>query len=216
MTLEQLALFLPAALLVAAGPGANNLLSLSHGAQAGFRPTAVSLLGRFTAFALLLGLVALGLGALLAASETAFWIIKWLGVAYLAYLGLRLLLAPGGPPEPAARTGDSAAAAAPGRPAWRLARKEFLVAATNPKAVLLFTAFVPQFIHPGESYGLQLLALGALYIAVEAGAACGYAAAGALLRSARLSTARQRLVNRLFGGLLLGAAATLAGSRSPA
>ncbi len=207
MTSDQLLLFLPAAALVAASPGANNLLSLINGARAGLRPTVFSLLGRLTAFAILIGLVAAGLGALLAASELAFTIVKWLGVAYLTYLGIRLWFS---------RDLDLGETETHDGNVWRLARKEFLVAITNPKAILLFTAFLPQFVVPGTEAATQLLWLGAIYLPIEVCAACLYATAGSRVRKLRLTPPRVRLLNRTAGGMMLSAAALLASSRRAA
>ncbi|WP_119166183.1 LysE family translocator [Algihabitans albus] len=215
MTWDQLLLFLPAAALVAASPGANNLLSLVNGARAGLRATVFSLLGRLTAFAILIAAVAMGLGAVLAASELAFVIVKWLGVAYLTYLGLKLWTSRQldlGETEVEASQGGIRT---PGR-TWNLARKEFLVAMTNPKAILLFTAFLPQFVVPEAPASTQLLWLGALYIPVEFCAACLYATAGSSVRRLRLTAARLRLLNRVAGGMMLAAAALLASSRRTA
>ena len=207
MTSDQLLLFLPAAALVAASPGANNLLSLINGARAGLRPTLFSLLGRLAAFLILIAFVAGGLGALLSASELAFTVVKWLGVAYLTYLGIRLWI------SRELELGESETLEGS---AWRLARKEFLVAITNPKAILLFTAFLPQFIVPGTAATTQLLWLGAVYLPIEVCAACLYATAGSRVRKLRLTTARVRLFNRIAGGMMLSAAALLATSRRAA
>lgn len=208
MTLDQLALFLPAAALVAASPGANNLLSLTHGIRAGFGRTVASLGGRFAAFTLLIAAVAVGLGALLEASAVAFAIVKWVGVAYLVWLGIRLWRSREldlGHDEDREGTGVLA-----------LARREFVVALTNPKAALLFTAFLPQFVAPGTPFAPQLALLGALYIATEFVAACGYALAGATVRRVEITPARAVAINRTTGGMMLGAAALLATTkRSP-
>lgn len=203
MTLAQLALFVPAALLVAASPGANNLLSLTHGIKAGFGRTVVSLAGRFSAFALMIAAVALGLGAILEASELAFSAIKWIGVAYLAYLGVKLWRAK----ELDVGGGEASGTAS------ALARREFTVALTNPKATLLFTAFLPQFVVPGTGFAGQLVLLGALYIALEFCAACGYALTGSVLRHFEMTPRRAVLINRTTGGMMLGAAALLATTR---
>ncbi len=202
MNADTLALFLPAAALVAASPGANNLLSLTHGIEVGLPLTVASLVGRFAAFALLIALVALGLGALLETSELTFRAVKWAGVAYLAWVGVRLWRSC----EIAPIAVDGGAGAS----ALVLARREFLVAITNPKAMLLFTAFLPQFAVPGEPFAPQLAALGALYIAVELVAACGYAALGASVRRIEITPFRARLINRTTGVMMLGAAALLA------
>lgn len=208
MTLAQFLLFLPAAAIVAASPGANNLLAFSNGSRRGFRPAVIALSGRCIAFTLMIALVIVGLGALLEASETAFQIIKWAGVGYLAYLGVRMLI----DREPLeAEAGDSARSGA----APSLARREFVVAMTNPKAVLLFTAFVPQFIvaDSGNSFTIQLVVLGAVYIAVEAIAAAGWALAGSIIRSLQPSARRLLLLNRATGAMMLGAAGMLAATR---
>jgi threonine/homoserine/homoserine lactone efflux protein len=208
MTPDQIALFLPAAALVAASPGANNLLSLTHGIRAGFGRTVASLGGRFAAFTLLIMAVAVGLGALLETSALAFAIVKWAGVAYLAWLGIRMWrsreldLGSGGDQEEA----DVLA----------LARREFVVALTNPKAALLFTAFLPQFVTPGTPFAPQLALLGALYVATEFVAACGYALAGASIRRVEITPARAVAINRTTGGMMLGAAAFLATTRRSA
>jgi len=95
MTLAQLLLFLPAAALVAASPGANNLLAFANGSRHGFLLAVVALLGRCSAFALLIAMVIGGLGALLEASEATFQAIKWGGVLYLIYLGIQMMRSKG-------------------------------------------------------------------------------------------------------------------------
>lgn len=205
MTFEQLIVFLPAAALVAASPGANNLLSLTHGIRAGLWRTVGSLAGRFAAFALLIAAVAVGLGALLETSAIAFAAVKWIGVAYLIYLGIQLW-----------RTRDLDLGEAPESEAagvLSLARREFTVALTNPKAMLLFTAFLPQFIRVDQPFVPQLAALGAIYIATEFIAACGYALAGSLVRKVEITPARAVAINRTTGGMMLGAAALLASTK---
>ena len=197
----QLSIFLPAALVVAISPGANNILSLSHGASAGFYPAVFSLIGRFSAFSLMLLLVSAGLGEIMTTSHAVFVTIKWIGVCYLAYIGFSMWFSksrydPTGTPR--------------GLDNISLAREEFSVAMTNPKAVLLFTAFLPQFVSPDRSCFLQLLALGGIYIAIEFLAACVYAASGSMFRIPIPSRARSRIVNRVGGAMMLGAAAGLA------
>jgi len=90
MTQHQWWLFLPAAILVAASPGAGNFLALTNGLRGGLGLAVTALIGRFAAFALMIVMVMLGVGALLATSAVAFSVLKWAGVAYLVWLGLRL------------------------------------------------------------------------------------------------------------------------------
>ena len=125
-----------------------------------------ALAGRLAAFALTIGAVTLGLDALLRTSEAAFQILKWAGVAYLAYLGVQMWRAP--------VTAPPTATSAP-------ARREMLTALGNPKAYLLFTAFLPQFVVAGAPMAPQLLTLGALYVAIGGCAAALWAGAGAWL-----------------------------------
>ena len=195
--------FLPAAVLVAASPGANNFLALANGMRSGLLPAVAALSGRLAAFGLMILLVVVGLGAVLAASETAFAVIKWAGVAYLAWLGLRLWRSDDLPDE----------ASAGATPSAKLAAREFWVALTNPKAVLLFTAFVPQFVDPARPLAAQFVPLSATYIAVELVAATGYAFAGSRIKALRLGRSGRRRVNRVTGGMMIGAAAWLATAR---
>jgi threonine/homoserine/homoserine lactone efflux protein len=206
MTLAQILLFLPAAAVVAASPGANNLLAFANGGRQGFLPSAIALFGRCLAFAIMIAMVIAGLGALLEASELAFQIVKWAGVVYLAYLGVTMMISRAQPSEGSIPVVQGA---------YALARREFLVAITNPKAVLLFTAFVPQFItRDGESsFTVQMIVLGAIYVAVEIVAAMGWALAGSIIRSLQPSAKRMLLLNRMTGALMIGAAAMLATTR---
>ncbi|MFD4197356.1 LysE family translocator [Amycolatopsis thermoflava] len=196
-----LLVFLGAAMLIALTPGANNLLGLHHGIQHGLPRALAGLLGRLAAFTLMIGAVAAGLGQLLAASGPALTAIKWAGVAYLVWLGVKLLRSKPQPP----------AEQAPGP----VLRKEFLVAITNPKAVLIFTAFVPQFVDPAHgSPTAQIAILGAVYLLAEFLAGTAYAAAGAALKSVRLSLRARRNVDRGTGVVLIGMAGTLAAAGS--
>jgi threonine/homoserine/homoserine lactone efflux protein len=203
MSFTQLFLFLPAAAIVAASPGPNNLLAFSNGSRYGFLPAVSALTGRCVAFALMIIVVIMGLGAALQASEIAFQAIKWAGVVYLAYLGVQMIANP----QPQTTAGGS-----PTAHRFALARREFMVATTNPKAVLLFTAFVPQFIMPGStsSFAAQLGLLGATYVAVEFFAAMGWAFAGSVIRSMQPSIKRMTQMNQCTGALMIGSAGLLA------
>src|SRR3954471_708826 len=128
-TLAQLAVFLPAAVLVAASPGANNLLALRNGVQGGTRAAIVALRGRAAAFLVMVLLVAAGLGAVLARSQTLLEALRIAGAAYLLLLGVRALLGRGG-------VGAAPATERRARRRSGLARQELLVAAANPKALL--------------------------------------------------------------------------------
>ncbi|MEU5694299.1 LysE family translocator [Actinosynnema sp. NPDC020468] len=197
----ELGVFFGAAVLVALTPGANNLLGMHHAVHRGLRTAVTALLGRLAAFALMVAAVVVGLGPLLAASTVALTVLKWCGVAYLAYLGLRVLLDRGDRPE-RERAGSPT-------------RKEFLTAVTNPKALLIFTAFLPQFVDQHEADpAWRLAVLGVVYLAAEALAGTTYTLLGAAIRKADLGRRARRKLDRATGAVLLGMAGLLATSRT--
>jgi threonine/homoserine/homoserine lactone efflux protein len=161
MTLELWLIYCVAAVGLSLTPGPNGLLSLTHGACFGFRPTVYTVLGGALGFFLLIAASLGGMGALLAASERAFTIAKWLGAAYLVYLGIRVWRAPA--PVVALADGHAGADARP----LRLFNQGFLVAVSNPKALIFFAAFLPQFMVPGVPYGVQLAIFGGTFVVVE-------------------------------------------------
>lgn len=163
MPWELWLIYLAAAVGLSLTPGPNGLLSLTHGAQYGLRRTVATILGGVLGFLALIAGSLAGLGALLAASEQAFTIVKWLGAAYLVYLGVRLWWSP--PPV----TALERAARGHGRPRLgnRLFRQGFLVAVSNPKALIFFAAFLPQFMVDGMPLWQQFLILGGTFALVE-------------------------------------------------
>jgi len=199
MTLDQILIFLPAAFLLGASPGANNLLAFTSATKAGWRPAAKGVIGRLAAWVVLVVLVALGLDALLRTSELAFVALKWLGVAYLLYLAWQFWDA-------------DVAAEIEVLDASTLMRREFMTLMGNPKAYLLLTAFLPQFLNDAGPVTLQLFALGGLYLVAEGLAALLWVSAGAALGAGALTPLRRRIVNRSSAGLLGGAAILLARS----
>lgn len=198
----------PASVVVAATPGANQVLALRNGVRAGTRTAVVASLGRFAAFVLMVVAVAVGFGAVLTTSQTLFETLKWAGVAYLAWLGLRALR-DGFKSSAGATPADALAQAAGGAP--RLVRQEFMVAMANPKALILFTVFLPQFL-PGGTEGAagDLMAAGLVYIAIEFVCAAVYAALGARIGAGGLSSRARRRMDRIAGGTMLGLAGWLA------
>ncbi|MER5813871.1 LysE family translocator [Streptomyces californicus] len=211
------ATFLPSAALLAATPGANQLLVLRNGLRHGTRRALSATLGRFTAFALMVVAVAAGLGAVLTASALAFNVVKWCGVAYLLWLGAHTILtalrrqpapAPPNDSDQCDRSGLDEKARGP----LALARQEFLVAASNPKAFILFAVFLPQFLpHDADSIAAPLLVLGAAYIAVEFCCAIAYAAIGGWLKRRNGNAGRpRRLVDVFTGVAMVGLAGWLA------
>jgi len=208
--------FFPVAVAIALTPGPNNFCALNNGIRQGVVPALVGTCGRVLAFSVFLTVSAVGLGAMLLASEAAFSTIKWVGAAYLFYLGWRawrsrefsdLSQAPD-----TADGQNAPTAAAPAR-SWRaLIRQEFLLGITNPKAIILFAAIFPQFIDPSQAAVPQFAILGPTYLAAEFVASLVYAAGGLQLR--RLITTQRAVVrlNKATGGFFMGAAGLLLAS----
>ncbi len=206
MTTHASLVAFPALFLLSLVPGPNNLLAASNGLRFGAGPAVLAVAGRIAAFVALIGLTLVGLGALLAASETAFALVKWGGVAYLAWLGIQTWRAP-----------PLLAAAGPGTAGpsglMRLAWQELLLAAGNPKAILIFTAVFPQLVDPSLPALPQLIAIGATFLATEWIVAALYALAGSRLGLLRSRARWARLPNRVFGSLFMAAAGLLATAR---
>ncbi|MDB4224833.1 LysE family translocator [Granulosicoccus sp.] len=148
MSFETWLTFVAASLVLTMTPGPSILLGVVHSMQYGIRKTTVTALGDVSANFAQMILVALGLGAVIASSELAFLAIKWLGVVTLLYMGLKMLLSK--PLE--LRTENSQ----PAIPAKKMFMSGFLVAAGNPKAIIFFTAFFPQFIDPTQPLFQQM------------------------------------------------------------
>ena len=197
MTLQQLMVFLPAALPLGASPGANNLLAFISATKAGWLRTAKGIFGRLAAWAVLVVLVSLGLDVLLRTSELAFVALKWIGVAYLLYLAFQFWTANVSNDLEAPEVST-------------LMRREFLTLMGNPKAYLLLTAFLPQFVNDAAPLMPQLFALGALYLLVEGVAALLWVTAGTLVGAHALTPLRRRIINRASAGLMGAAAFFLA------
>jgi len=203
MSLATLLLFIAASAVVIATPGPTVLLALSNGSRHGLRAAGWGMAGAVLADLALVSAVAGGLGVLLAASEPAFQALKWAGAAYLAWLGLRLLRADAAP------LAADAGAAPPMPGARRLFLRSFLVAVTNPKALIFMSAFLPQFIAPHAPLLPQYAALAAVMATLNLAAMLAYALLGARLVGV-LRAGGLRWLNRACGGLLVGLAAGVA------
>jgi threonine/homoserine/homoserine lactone efflux protein len=208
MTFESWAAFTAASAVLLIIPGPTVLLVVSYALGQGWRtvlPMTVGVaLGDFTAMTLSM----LGLGALLATSATLFTILKWVGAAYLVYLGIRLWRA-GGTLDAAPRTDAVSAAKMLGH-AW-------LVTALNPKSITFFVAFLPAFLDPKADFLTQMVVFETTFLVLAFANAFGYALVAARARGFVANPRAIGIVNKVGGGLLIGAGAatvTLAGSRS--
>lgn len=163
--------FISTAIVVSAIPGANQLLGLRNAVRYGTARAMRAVSGRLGAFAVFIGLIVFGLGAALTASAEICAVIKWVGVVYLLWIGLTTLYRSFRQRE----LGDGPPPMATGR----LLRQEFVVAITNPEAVLFFGALLPQFAGSGQvSPAAQLAVLGVVYLVIETIVALGYTVVG--------------------------------------
>ena len=205
MTLATLLVFSLVALVAIATPGPTVLLALANGSRYGVHRSLPGMLGAVVSDLVLVGAVALGLGALLAASEFWFSVVKWLGAAYLAWLGVRLLRSQGG--LDLAQAGDDVSGPA-GTPRGIFVRS-FLVAVTNPKGYLFCSALLPQFIDAAAPQWPQYTAIAVVFAGLDFVVMLAYAVIGA--RAVKLLRRRAVLwLDRCCGGALLALAGSLA------
>ncbi|MEX5507598.1 LysE family transporter [Pseudomonas paralactis] len=203
MALDTWLAFFLASWIISLSPGAGAIASMSSGLQYGFVRGYWNAIGLQLGLAMQIAVVAGGLGAILAASSTAFYAIKWFGVAYLVYLAIKQWRA-----LPMDMT-DDAAVRPIGKPMAMMFRG-FLVNASNPKALVFMLAVLPQFVNPQAPLLIQYLILAATMISVDMIVMAGYTGlASKVLRLLR-TPKQQKRVNRTFAGLFVGAAGFLA------
>ena len=185
-----------------ATPGPTVLLALTNGSRFGIRTACLGMAGAVLSDFVLIGAVALGLGALLAASEFWFSMVKWIGVGYLIFLGIMLLRSKG--TLEVLHMGGSE-----GSSSRAIFLKSFFVAVTNPKGYLFFSAFLPQFVMPELPQFPQYLALAVTFALIDFAVMFGYAVLGS--RAVRLLKKSGALwLDRICGGALLALAGSLA------
>ncbi|CAI8777197.1 MULTISPECIES: LysE family transporter [unclassified Pseudomonas] len=203
MVLETWLAFFAACWVISLSPGAGAIASMSSGLRYGFWRGYWNALGLQLGLALQIAIVAAGVGAILATSATAFYVIKWFGVAYLVFLAVKQWQAL--PSD----LNDDAAVRPIGKP-LALMFRGFLVNVSNPKALVFMLAVLPQFIDPHAPLVAQYLILGATMICVDLVVMAGYTGlASKVLRLLR-TPKQQKRMNRTFAGLFIGAAAFMA------
>lgn len=206
MQLETFLLFAPACFAINMAFGPNNLLSLTNAARSGIAPAILAAAGRIVSFAIMIAIAGIGLGAVLAASEAVFTAVKWAGAVYLIWIGIKLIRA--GAPV----LGNETALPSSLR---RLTLQELWVAAGNPKAILVFTAFFPQFVD-SKSYALSFTMLGMIFLVFEVVAIVAYAFIGAKLGRFIRNSNGLKWFNRASGTLMIGFGLALMFTRKPA
>jgi len=204
MSIWTLLAFSTVAFIAIATPGPTVLLALTNGSRFGFRRAAWGMAGAASSDFVLVGAAAVGLGALLAASEFWFGVVKWVGVAYLAWLGIQMLRSRGSL-DPGLLASEDGLRGSP----RALFMKSFLVAVTNPKGYLFVSAFLPQFVSAAGPQLTQYAILAVLFAAIDVAVMALYAGFGA--QAVRVLT-RGGLVwlDRACGGALLALAGSLA------
>ena len=208
MSFSTWMLFVTTVFVVSATPGPNMLLAMSHGIRYGVRHTLPTLLGLLTALALIMVGSAAGLGAVLAASEGLFALVKYSGAAYLIWLGIKTWRAV------PVLVGEQPATEVPvmGSCVVRF-RTGFWVAMSNPKAFVFFTALFPQFMDAHQPQAVQLAILAATFFVIETSGQFLYASGGARLTHWLHSPARMRQLNRFAGGSFIVAGLALSAAR---
>lgn len=196
-------LFAGMELVLCLTPGPAVLYVISSGLRAGARQSIASNLGILAANAVYFVLSATGVGALLVASYNLFFAIKWIGAAYLIFIGLRALFGKTSIIE----TADSAPQKTGG---WRLFRDGFILQASNPKAIVFFSALLPQFIDPHGAIVMQVAILAVTSMVIEFFVLLGYGAAAGRASHFARQPRYANWTNRIAGVLLIGAGAGLA------
>ncbi len=202
MPLDLYLVFVGAVIVLMLIPGPNVALIVANSVAWGTRYGLLTVAGTSTAMVLQLAVTSLGIGALLALLSAWFEWLRWIGVAYLVWLGWRQWRAP---------PTDLSAIAPQPRAALAIFARGFLVSLTNPKTLLFYGAFFPQFLPTAEPDGGQLLLLAATFLALAVVLDSGWALLAG--RARYLLARRGRLRNRLSGGLLIGAGLGLAAAR---
>lgn len=203
MDISTWTLYFIAVLILTASPGPSALFCMSKAITSGKRSGIYAALGSLTAITLILSLSFTGLGVIIATSELAFNIIKWLGASYLIYLGIKALLS---------KSTDFALTDLPvenNQQSMQHFISGFIIGASNPKAIVFFTALFPQFINPGDSLLTQYLIYSGTFILLELSWLLFYVMLGVKSSKWLFEKGRTAFFNKLSGSVFIGAGALL-------
>lgn len=178
-------------------PGASHILMLSNSIGSGFKKSIATACGDLSANFLQMTAASLGLAASLQSSQQIFEVIKWAGVAYLVYSGLKLFF-----------SNNSSFQTPPPRSIRSLYWQGFITSASNPKAVIFFAALFPQFISMSEPLLPQFIALSITYLVVDGLFLCSYGKSAAYFAK-RFQSNMGQYFNKISGSLLIAAAIVL-------
>ncbi|MGJ8516678.1 LysE family translocator [Carnimonas bestiolae] len=205
MSLSAFLLFIPACFALNLAFGPNSVLTVNFAIQRSIRFALLAGMGRLLAFVPMLTLAGVGMGALLAASAYAFAVIKWFGVAYLIWLGIQIY-----------RSGGSRLSGEGPITLKEGLRSEFMVAIGNPKAILIFTAFLPQFAIP-EHYAESFTIVSVCFLLLEwVSIACYAILARTVGTKVVKSVKAWTIFNRCCGLVMIAFAVLLATLKRPA
>ena len=203
---HDLVMFVIAGLLLNITPGADTLYIVGRSASQGPRAGAVAALGISAGCFVHVSAAALGLSALLSASALGFAIVKYVGAAYLFYLGVSMIFRRSRPANPAKALAPESLS----RVFWG----GFLTNALNPKVALSFLAFLPQFIDPAADFWTQMLIFEATFIGLAFANAMGYALVASRARAVVRNPRAIGIFNKAGGTLLIGAGVATVAIRS--
>jgi threonine/homoserine/homoserine lactone efflux protein len=207
MTLSTYLLYLAAVALLVLSPGPTMLMSMTNAIAHGAPKAMASASGSITAALGMILLSSLGLGAVLAASDTAFWVLKLVGGGYLIYLGIKTFRSPVSSFDlPTANTTS-------GVSMKQLYLQGMLVGASNPKALLFFAAFFPQFVDSAQPWAPQFAILALTFVAFEFTTLSVCTLFAARLAPWLHQAGRARVFNRVSGGLFAGLGCLLLAAR---
>ena len=190
-----------AVLVLTASLGPSSLLCMTKGVTVGWRLAAITALGSLTAITCIMTLSFTGLGVVIASSERVFSLVKWAGAAYLIYLGVMCLMSKQDSYTKAKEDSQTAS-----RSHYL---SGFIVGASNPKAIVFFTALFPQFIATDAPLVPQYLVFASTFVVMELSWLLFYAYLGARSSNWLLAKGRAKVFNRLTGGVFIGAGALL-------
>jgi homoserine/homoserine lactone efflux protein len=193
MGLHTWLVFVAAVLGLSMSPGPNGLLVLTHGTVRGWRRTTSTILGGVIGFVAVIAMSMFGIGAMLQASVAALMVMKWLGGAYLVWLGLQVWRSPAVGVQI-----DAGRSPATGKAMFL---QGLLSAVTNPKVLLFFTAFLPAFIDPARSLVTQYLVIAGTFAAIEF--VTEMLIAGMAQRINAWQTRSGRRFNQACGGIIM-------------
>ncbi|WP_428774370.1 LysE family translocator [Vibrio sp.] len=202
MTIETWMYYALAILVLTASPGPSSLLCMTKGVTGNMSSAIMTALGSLTAITTILTLSFTGLGVLIASSEWLFNMVKWIGAAYLVYLGYKAITSP----QQDYQLTSQPSASGSYRSNYL---SGFIVGASNPKAIIFFTALFPQFIDPSASLWGQYVVFALTFMVLELSWLLFYGYLGSRSSQWIMAKGRAKLFNRLSGGVFIGAGALL-------